>query len=235
MSFRPKSTYKSSHSQQGLSLIELMIAMVLGLIVITALLNIFMGTRRSTDFSDGLRAMQENGRYGIATLQQGLRLAGYTPDTNTGLVPLDISAGSETTLVAQMTANYDCNGKPTAAVGGIAVNTYTFDQANKLITCRGNSADATDMPLIEGVDGFRVLYGLARSAESNADRYVSYDATIDPAMVKSLRVAILVNSLQPIRSRRIQETHVLLDQEIQKDDQLARNVFTTTILLRNGG
>jgi len=91
------------------------------------------------------------------------------------------------------------------------------------------------MPLVEGVDGFRVLYGMSRIADSEVDQYVSYSETIDPALVKSLRVAILVNSLQPIRSRRIEETHVLLDQEITKDDHLTRNVFTTTVLLRNGG
>jgi len=221
--------------QRGLSLIELMIAMVLGLIVISALFNIFAGTKRSTEFSDGLRAMQENGRYGIATLQQSLRLAGYNTELNSSLPPLDIAAGSETSIVVQMLASYDCNGKSTAAVDGIAVNTYSFDESNSRITCRGNSNDASDMPLIEGVDGFRVLYGVAKTPRAEASQFVSYDASIDAALVKSLRVAILVNSLQPIRSRRVEETYVLLDDEVTKDDQLTRNVFTTTILLRNGG
>lgn len=226
--------HQPSGRQQGFTLIELMIAMVLGLIVITALFNVFAGTKRSTTFSDGLRTMQENGRYGIATLQAGLRLAGYSPGSSSE-VPLDISAGSESSLVVRMIAKYDCNGIATAAVGGLAVNTYTFSDANSQITCRGNSATPVEMPLIDGVDGFRILYGMADDEDEPASRYVSYDASLDPSLVKSVRVAILVNSLQPIRSRRVEETHILFDQEIDKDDQFARNVFSTTILLRNGG
>lgn len=224
----------SKHRQQGLSLIELMIAMVLGLIVITALLNIFVGTKRSTNFSDGLRTMQENGRYGIATLQEGIRLAGYSPGS-ADEVPFDLVAGSESSIVVRMVAQFDCNGISTAAVGGVAVNTYTYNDADSQITCRGNSATPVDMPLIDGVDGFRVLYGMADDEDEPATRYVSYDANLDPSLVKSVRLALLVNSLQPIRSRRVEETHILLDQEITKDDQFARNVFSTTILLRNGG
>jgi len=116
--------------ERGLSLIELMIAMVLGLLIISALFNIFAGTKRSTEFSDGLRTMQENGRYGIATLQQSMRLAGYSTELNNTFPPLDIAAGSDSSIVVQMVASYDCNGKSTAPVGGIAVNTYSFDQAN---------------------------------------------------------------------------------------------------------
>jgi len=224
-----------AHRQKGLSLIELMISMVLGLIVISALFNIFAGTKRSSEFSDGLMTMQENGRFGIATLQQSLRLAGFSSDSTTVLPPFDIAAGSESSIVVQKMASFDCNGISTAAVGGIAVNTYSFDEGNSIISCRGNSDKASDMTLIEGVDGFRVLYGMARLSTSDADRYVSYDESIDPALIKSIRVAILVNSMQPIRSRRVEETHIVLDEEIKKDDLFARNVFTTTILLRNGG
>ena len=229
---RIQSRSNTRKSQQGISLIELMITMVLGLLVVSALFNVFAGTKRSTAFTDGLRTMQENGRFGIATLQEGFRLAGYSPGAS--LVPFDIAAGSENSVVVRQMAKYDCNGQLTTG-DGIAENTYTFDPDEKRITCRGNSLAATDMPLIEGVDGFRVLYGMANESDRPPTRYVGYSSTLDPSLVASVRVAILVNSVQPIRTRRVKETYVLLDDEIEKDDQFARGVFTTTVMLRNGG
>jgi len=110
----------SRQAQQGLSMVELMIALVLGLIVISGLFNMYLGSTRSSQFSNGWQQIQENGRYGISTLQRGIRLAGYSPETP--LEPFDIAASNDTTLVVQMRQAYDCNGGSTLATNGIAVN-----------------------------------------------------------------------------------------------------------------
>jgi type IV pilus assembly protein PilW len=222
--------------QQGLSLIELMIALVLGLIVVSGLFNMYLGSTRSSHFSDGLQRMQENGRYGISTLQKGVRLAGYSPDVP--LAPFDIAASDDTTLVAQMRRAYDCNGGSTASTGGLAVNTYSLDTSSgdpltyKLV-CEGNSPDAAPMTLIEGVEAFRVLYGIDSDDDDIPEKYIPYNASINARQVSSLRFALLVNSGTPIRTRPVTDTYVLLDTEIPKSDRVARTVFTSTVKLRN--
>ena len=222
---------RAQKRQSGLSLVELMIALVLGLIIVSAVFNTYLGSTRSSRFSQGLQHMQENGRYGITTLQRGIRLAGYTPDADIDQ-PFDIVNSSDTKIVVKMKDIYDCNGQPTAAVGGVAINAYEHDDVNMTITCTGN-VGGTPMPVVEGVEAMRFLWGMDLNNDGVPEHYVPHQTTLNAAEVVALRVAILVGSGEPIRSRRGEETHVLLDEEIVTNDKIARNVFSTTVMLRN--
>jgi len=217
-------------TQSGLTLVELLIAMVLGLIVISAVVNTYVGSTRSARFSKGLGYLQENGRYGITTMQRGIRLAGYSPDGD--LEPFDIANSSSTKVAVRVTDLFDCNGVSTENNGGIAVNTYAHNAADKTITCTG-SEGAVAMPVVEGIDAMRLLWGVDSDDDDVPDNYVVHSNTINPDMVVALRVAILVNSGEQIRSRKGEEKHVLLDQEIVTNDKIARNVFSSTVMLRN--
>lgn len=217
-------------NQAGLSLVELMIALVLGLIVISAVFNTYLGSTRSSRFSQGLQQMQENGRYGITTMQRGIRLAGYAPEGD--LEPFDVANSSDTQIVVRVTDIYDCNGQDTTGLDGVAVNTYTHDVANGTITCTGNIGGVA-MPIVEGIEAMRILWGVDTDDDNVPERYIPYNAAIDSEEVVAMRVAILVNSGEPIRSRAGEETHVLFDQEIVTNDKIARNVFSSTIMLRN--
>ena len=223
--------FAGSLKQSGLSLVELLIAMVLGLIVISAVFNTYLGSSRSSRFSEGLQHMQENGRYGVSALQKGIRLAGYSP--NSTISPFDIAASSDTTVVVQMQRAFDCNGQSTVPMAGIAINTYQLDAANEQITCTGNSAMASAMPIVEGVEAFRVLYGIDDDGDDTPEQYVAYDVSIDADTITSVRFALLVNSGQPIRTRNINETYVVLDTEVSRNDRVARDVFSSTVKLRN--
>ncbi len=231
---------RTRRSQGGLSLVELMIAMVLGLVVVAAAYNTYIGTSRSARFNNGLQTLQENGRYGIGVLQNDLRLAGYSP---TGLLlPVDIAASSANSITARSTAPYDCGGGDTtlAADAGVAVNTYTFvppiggEVSSGFITCTGN-VSAAPVRLVDNVEAFRVLYGLTTDYDGPhiPERFVPWDATVDPGQVVALRVALLVNSGTAIRRRDVEQTHVVLDTRIDSNDAIARNVYSATIALRN--
>jgi len=216
--------------QAGMSLVELMIGLVLGLIVISAVFNTYLGSTRSSRFSQGLQQMQENGRYGIATLQRGIRLAGFSTTGNED--PFDLASSRSDVIVARTQSRYDCNGAETAAFGGIAVNRYAHNSTDNTITCTGN-AGGVEMPVVEGVEAFRVLWGVDRDFDGTPESYVPHGLGFDVDSVVALRVAILVNSGEPIRTRRGQETHVLFDLEVETDDKIARSVFTSTVMLRN--
>lgn len=65
--------------QQGLSLIELMIALVLGLVVIGGVAGVFLANRESYRTSEALGRMQENARYAFEVLGRSVRAAGGNP------------------------------------------------------------------------------------------------------------------------------------------------------------
>ncbi len=64
-------------SIRGLSLIELMIALVLGSILILGLAQVFAASRASYALSEGLSRVQENGRFAVDYLQRDLRMVGH--------------------------------------------------------------------------------------------------------------------------------------------------------------
>ncbi len=63
--------------QVGLTMIELMIAMVLGLILTAAVLQVFVGSRMTYSTQSGLAKLQENGRFAMEYLTHDIRQTGY--------------------------------------------------------------------------------------------------------------------------------------------------------------
>lgn len=61
----------------GLSLIELMIALVIGLILLLGVIQIFGASRTAYQLSEGLGRTQENGRFAMDYLQRDIRMAGH--------------------------------------------------------------------------------------------------------------------------------------------------------------
>ena len=63
--------------QTGLSLIELMIAMAVGLILIAGVLSIFISSRQSYGINGAVGQIQENGRFALDFIRTAARKAGY--------------------------------------------------------------------------------------------------------------------------------------------------------------
>ncbi len=61
----------------GLSLIELMIAMVIGLILLMGLVQVMTASRAAYQLSTGVARTQENARFAVDFLQRDLRMAGH--------------------------------------------------------------------------------------------------------------------------------------------------------------
>lgn len=63
--------------QHGLTLIEMMIAMAISLIVLSALTYIYLGSRTAYRANDNLARVQESGRFALGFLAQEIRNASY--------------------------------------------------------------------------------------------------------------------------------------------------------------
>jgi type IV pilus assembly protein PilW len=71
-----KTPMKNRRQIRGVTLVELMIGMVLGLVLIGGLIQIFLGSRESFRLNDSVSRLQENGRFAIETIARDLRMAG---------------------------------------------------------------------------------------------------------------------------------------------------------------
>jgi len=74
-----KDSYKSDRlrMQLGLSLIELMIAIALGVVLLLGLVQIFGGVRSSFNAADSRARIQENGRFALDFIRRDARMAGH--------------------------------------------------------------------------------------------------------------------------------------------------------------
>ena len=64
-------------SQQGITLIELMIALVIGLLATGAMLKVYVDSSRLYRFNEGLARVQENGRFATEFIRRDARMAGF--------------------------------------------------------------------------------------------------------------------------------------------------------------
>ncbi len=63
--------------QGGFSLIEIMIAMVIGLLLIAGMITVFAGTKRSAELNSTMAMIQEHGRFALSSMVNDVRLAGF--------------------------------------------------------------------------------------------------------------------------------------------------------------
>ena len=61
----------------GFSLVELMIAMVVGLLLISGMITVFVGTKRSSQLNSSMAMMQEHGRFALSSMVSDVRMAGF--------------------------------------------------------------------------------------------------------------------------------------------------------------
>ncbi|MET4572302.1 type IV pilus assembly protein PilW [Stenotrophomonas rhizophila] len=68
--------------QAGLSLVELMISLVIGLILMLGITQIFIASHSASRLSEGVARAQENGRFALEFLERDIRMAGHTGCVN---------------------------------------------------------------------------------------------------------------------------------------------------------
>lgn len=64
-------------SQRGLTLIELMIAMLLGMLITAGVIQIFISAKQAYRLQENISRLQENGRFAMNYLSKDVRMAGF--------------------------------------------------------------------------------------------------------------------------------------------------------------
>jgi len=63
--------------QAGISLVEVLVALVISLFLLSGIVQVYLGNKTTYRFTEAVARIQENGRYAIETVTQDLRMAGF--------------------------------------------------------------------------------------------------------------------------------------------------------------
>lgn len=130
--FAPE-TSRAYPRQRGMNLVELMIALTIGLIMLVALGQLFVTSRASYTMEEGLSRVQESGRFAMEFLVQDIRMAGYAgcrnPSGGAGQVQGNGAGTTCTTSMCDMVSPAD---ESTNFGTGILAYTYTGSGGNNV-------------------------------------------------------------------------------------------------------
>lgn len=141
-------TLSSLRKQEGLTLIELMIALLIGSAIIGGIMSAFITTNRSVMLNDALSRNQETGRFALEYITQFARMAGYNESVDPTVslnrnIPLYITS-----------PGIDCNGVDADAcagndMGGMRGDRIAFPyfaSEQPITDCMGGSAGGLGNP-----------------------------------------------------------------------------------------
>ena len=146
--------YFAENREEGFTLVELLIAMALGLIVLTSLASAFVSQRKTFDVQEQVAEMVQGARAAMDMISSELKMAGYDPTDADNFDGVPYSATQ-----LQILADIDDDagtGVGDGDTGDTHENiTYTYDSANKQID-RNTGGGA--QPFAENIEAFTFQY-----------------------------------------------------------------------------
>lgn len=137
--------------QAGFGLIELMIAMVLGLLVMGAAFAVFQSNQRSFQANEGLNRIQESARVAYELMARDIRAAGGTACSNLARPDAEHTLNAEETLL--LTSPVGDNGAP---AGTELVVVSGDDTAYRITSATTSSITLDSSQIADANDAFKV-------------------------------------------------------------------------------
>jgi type IV pilus assembly protein PilW len=205
--------------QRGISLVEIMIALVLSLFLSAGVIQVYLASKQSYRAQEGYSRLQENGRYALETMTRFIRLAGYKsygassmPDDTAVFVAAagsfaagQVVTGSDGggTASDSVTVRYQDDsqmGDCYAQTGDNLIHVVTFDVLNNNLRCTGNAGTES---ILDGVENLQLLYGIDTDAPTDgyANQYRDAGAVTAAGQwgaVVSVRIGLLLNTVEGV-------------------------------------
>jgi type IV pilus assembly protein PilW len=234
--------------QDGFTLVEMMIAILIGLLLIAAMLSLFLSTKQGYRMANGMSVMQATGRATLDLLSREVMISGFPQvslaDTFVPALTIDGGGAASDTFTVHYRSPTDCRGNVPAPVypdgEQYARNQYYVQNGNLMCQARAedNSALGGAVTLVEGIENLQILYGEdtdTTDGVTNARRYVTAGNVVNWANVVSARIGIVVNSQQNIATSGDTATFSLIGQTAiaASGDRQRRRAYSTTVVIRN--
>lgn len=134
--------------QSGFTLIELLISSVIGIFLITAVMNLFITTNRTANLSDAMSQNQEAGRFAMDYLTKFIRTAGYTENTKLSPPELLIHSDNPDFLIDCASGNQKlaCSDNDVDGILGDRLSyIYVTSPTNEMTTCTGRTVGGSSI------------------------------------------------------------------------------------------
>jgi type IV pilus assembly protein PilW len=177
--------FKSYENNAGFSMLELMIALAIGLIVLAALGTVFVSQRKAYSVQEQVIEMTQTARAALDIMTRDVMMAGYDPQDalqKTDDTSLGDFAGipyNSNDSVLNIYADLNNDGDNADANDHI---TYAWSSANKRIT-RDSHDGSNAQPFVENVLDFSVAY-----------KNSSGNATTTTASIRQIQLSITVQT-----------------------------------------
>ena len=144
----------------GFSLVELMIAMSVGLVVLGAMYSVFTVQNKTFGNQEEIVAMQQNVRAGMDMVTREIMMAGYNPTGGTP-EPGIVTAGADSITFTMDITNTGGTGSPDGLTDGpneyITYDLYDSDGVQAL--GRRSTSGASRQPVAENITALGFTYG----------------------------------------------------------------------------
>jgi len=248
----------SLRSHGGMTLVELLVAVLIAAFLIMGLVQIVMAARSSFRLQENQAEVQENGRYAVSTLGKLIRHTGYSPQPwnedfeSTGLTPdnQDQVSTRGDRLAIRSWSNTNCfdNRNPVEDSSGEALfflreSSFDLNDRNDLThTCRyglteaGFTTQIRRQGFVRNVESFQALYGLDDNGDGHVDSWVRAADWANQEQILGIRIGLLLRSTDSVVERSKQDFSVLdFDFTSAADGRLRLLLeFTTPIKGRSG-
>ncbi|MCC1496555.1 PilW family protein [Alcanivorax sp. 1008] len=224
----------------GFSIVELMVSLVLGSMLTLAAVQLFGVNQRTFITQQSLARVLDDGQLALRFLSDDIRRAGYSGATvanDDGIIfggTGSVDGNPFDRIQVSYVGTQDCQGS-VSAVPVALTNIYFVNAAGEL-RCDG-SLGGGDVVLLDGVEGFRVQYGVDTVQDEVAGpfAYVGAGAAAGLARpVVAIRLGLLLGSNSPALPQNATRSWQLYDRQINTGaDNVTRRVFFTTVMLRN--
>jgi type IV pilus assembly protein PilW len=240
-------TRLSPYNQVGLSLIEIMIALLIGAFLLGGVLQIFIGSKQTYRMQENLSRLQENGRFALDFLAKDIRMAGYWGCIIPSNANNDIAGTNDNTA----TGDSIDNGTDTLTLKGAFVRPPTgncgyrniaaesfYTDASSTITYKINDGvlqqdtNGQHNGLVEGIQDMQILYGVDTDSDKTANYYVPADPALNWPNVVSIHISLLATTLDDKLTAQPQP-YTYNGATTTPTDRRIRRVFTSTVALRN--
>jgi type IV pilus assembly protein PilW len=230
---------------RGFSLVELMVALALGMLLMSVLGTVLFGSLDVFRTQSENARLQEDSRFLLDDLGRQITQAGYTAISSDyadsrlvfGGVPIQgehgvvaIRSGERKAGSAYLALSFDgvadCQGNPVAT--GTVVNEIYLSPADELLCATSGHAPVA---LASGVEAFLVRYGVDGNGDDNVDRY-----TVQPAdwrQVRTVRLCLVLHAASLGTSPQAQRYQDCTGATVTAPDTRLRRVVGATYELRN--
>ncbi|MCC6136509.1 MAG: prepilin-type N-terminal cleavage/methylation domain-containing protein [Gammaproteobacteria bacterium] len=215
------------HAQRGLTLVEILVALVISAFLIAGVIQLFVGSKQTYRGHDALSRIQENGRLALDNMARDIRMAGYAPFDPASPATLGppVVSGNPAQIRVRWrdpgTGPLQCNP---ADGSGICDRTYS-------IVCRGGETPpCTGINMGDLMVQHELVGGTQSLIEGVADMRITN-------LVNSIRIDLLLVSLDRFVATAPQTVTFPPGADPANNytapDRRLVQVFSTTVAIRN--